>query len=64
MKLAIATLFFAAPAAAFTPSASFGVNSALKMSTEAATEKVRRMNETEREERRVLKSTEMKIKNN
>lgn len=41
MKLAIATLFFAAPAAAFAPSASFGANSALKMSTEAATEKVR-----------------------
>jgi hypothetical protein len=41
MKLALATLFFAAPAAAFAPSASFGVNTALKMSTEAATEKVR-----------------------
>mmetsp|Transcript_14862 Transcript_14862/g.18837 ORF Transcript_14862/g.18837 Transcript_14862/m.18837 type:complete len:404 (-) Transcript_14862:340-1551(-) len=41
MKLSLATLFFAAPAAAFAPSASFGVNSALKMSTEAeaATEK-------------------------
>mmetsp|Transcript_24061 Transcript_24061/g.35810 ORF Transcript_24061/g.35810 Transcript_24061/m.35810 type:complete len:403 (+) Transcript_24061:123-1331(+) len=40
MKLALATLFFAAPAAAFAPSASFGVsNTALKMSTEAATEK-------------------------
>ena len=42
MKLALATLFFAAPAAAFAPSASFGVNTALKMSTEAATEKVRK----------------------
>ncbi len=41
MKLSLATLFFAAPAAAFAPSASFGVNTALKMSTEAATEKVR-----------------------
>jgi len=39
MKLALATLFFAAPAAAFAPSASFGANTALKMSTEAATEK-------------------------
>jgi len=39
MKLAFATLFFAAPAAAFAPSASFGANTALKMSTEAATEK-------------------------
>ena len=40
MKLALATLFFAAPAAAFAPTASFGVNTALQMSTEAATEKV------------------------
>lgn len=39
MKLALATLFFAAPAAAFAPSASFGASSALKMSTEASTEK-------------------------
>jgi len=37
MKLSLATLIFAAPAAAFAPSASFGVNSALKMSTEAET---------------------------
>jgi len=39
MKLSLATLFFAAPAAAFAPTASFGANTALKMSTEAATEK-------------------------
>ena len=41
MKLALTTLFLAAPAAAFAPSASFNVNTALQMSTEAATEKVR-----------------------
>ena len=43
MKLAIATtLSLAASAAAFAPSASFGVNTAMKMSTEeATTEKVR-----------------------
>ena len=42
MKLALATLLFAAPAAAFAPSSNFGVaNTALSMSTEAATEKVR-----------------------
>ena len=42
MKLALASLIFAAPAAAFAPTGSFGVqNTALKMSTEAATEKVR-----------------------
>jgi hypothetical protein len=41
MKLVIASLFLAAPAMAFAPSASFGVNSALKMSTETETEKVR-----------------------
>lgn len=49
MKLALTTFFLAAgPAvAAFAPSASFGVNTALKMSTEAeaATEKVRREKE-------------------
>lgn len=39
MKLALTTLFIAAPAAAFAPYASFSVNSALQMSTEAATEK-------------------------
>ena len=43
MKLSLATLLFAAPAAAFAPSATFGVNTALKMSTEAATEKVRKV---------------------
>ena len=44
MKLSLATLIFAAPAAAFAPSASFGVNSALKMSTEAETaDKVRNL---------------------
>lgn len=41
MKLALASLLFAAPAMAFAPSASFGVNSALKMSTETEQEKVR-----------------------
>ena len=42
MKLALASLLFAAPAMAFAPTGSFGVqNTALKMSTEAATEKVR-----------------------
>ena len=41
MKLALATLLFAAPAVAFAPSSNFGVaNTALSMSTEAATEKV------------------------
>jgi hypothetical protein len=45
MKLALTTLCLAVPAAAFAPTASFGVNSALKMSTEEATsEKVRRNN--------------------
>jgi len=39
MKLALATLFFAAPAMAFAPASSFGVNSALKMSTEVTEEK-------------------------
>jgi len=40
MKLALATLLFAAPAVAFAPSSNFGVaNTALSMSTEAATEK-------------------------
>ena len=47
MKLALATLFFAAPAAAFAPSASFGASSALKMSTEASTEKVRMTEENQ-----------------
>jgi len=40
MKLALASLAFAAPAMAFSPTASFGVkNTALKMSTETETEK-------------------------
>jgi hypothetical protein len=38
MKLAVASLFFAAPAMAFAPTASFGVRSALKMSAETETE--------------------------
>ena len=38
MKLALAPLFFAAPAMAFAPSASFGAMSALRMSTETETE--------------------------
>ena len=39
MKLALATLLFAAPAAAFVPSASFGAGkSAMYMSTEVETE--------------------------
>jgi hypothetical protein len=42
MKLTIASLFLAAPAMAFAPAGSFGINSALKMSTETSTdEKVR-----------------------
>jgi len=41
MKLALATLVFAAPAFAFVPSGSFGVQTALKMSTETSKEKVR-----------------------
>lgn len=41
MKLALASLFFAAPAMAFAPVGSFGINSALKMSTETSEEKVR-----------------------
>lgn len=41
MKLALATLVFAAPAYAFVPTGSFGVQSALKMSTETSEEKVR-----------------------
>jgi hypothetical protein len=41
MKLALASLFFAAPAVAFAPARSFGVNTALKMSTETSEEKVR-----------------------
>jgi hypothetical protein len=40
MKLALASLFLAAPAMAFAPSAHFGASSALKMATET-TEKVR-----------------------
>jgi len=40
MKLSLATLAFAAPAAAFAPTNSFGVRSALKMSTETSEEKV------------------------
>merc|ERR1719487_229655 len=39
MKLSLATLFLAAPAEAFAPSASFSASSALKMSTEVETEK-------------------------
>ena len=41
MKLALATLAFAAPAVAFAPTTSFGFRSALKMSTETSEEKVR-----------------------
>jgi hypothetical protein len=40
MKLALTSLFLAAPAMAFAPSAHFGASSALKMATET-TEKVR-----------------------
>jgi hypothetical protein len=40
MKLALASLFLAAPAMAFAPSAHYGASSALKMATET-TEKVR-----------------------
>jgi len=39
MKLALASLVFAAPAMAFAPAGSFGVNSALRMSTETSEEK-------------------------
>ena len=44
MKLALASLFFAAPAMAFAPTASFGVRSALKMSSETETEEKVREN--------------------
>ena len=40
MKLALATIAFAASAQAFAPAASFGASSALKMSTETSEEKV------------------------
>lgn len=40
MKLALATIAFAASAQAFAPTASYGASSALKMSTETSEEKV------------------------